>query len=210
MNAGEPAYPSVLVTPPRAERVAQCPPAPSKPAFKIDFSKMPQKDKTPAFVFPKSTEQQLAEALAENQQFREAINRMVETHNAQRDEIDRLKKELARVKKSPLRVVNVGVERDKKEMEAALKQKDVENAALKEAHANYKKELYAKINGYAESTGEVWVATISWRRFVKNATMDEELKDKLISMIAGKAEDLAKTHGSLAGFAHRLKREISE
>ena len=52
------------VTPPRPQTIQECPPAPSRP-IKIDFSKMPKKPVSEGFVFPKSTEQKLAEALAE-------------------------------------------------------------------------------------------------------------------------------------------------
>jgi hypothetical protein len=43
---------------------------------------------------PKSTEQQMTEVLlAENEKFRKTANRLVDTHNAQKDEIEALKNE---------------------------------------------------------------------------------------------------------------------
>ena len=52
---------SYPVTPPRIQRVLECPPAP----VKLDLSKMRKRPISEGFVFSKSTEQKLAEALAE-------------------------------------------------------------------------------------------------------------------------------------------------
>ena len=57
-------------------------------ASQLDLSKMPKKAMSAPFVIAKSTEQQLADALAENTKFRETVN-------AQKDEIEALKNELA-------------------------------------------------------------------------------------------------------------------
>ena len=57
-------------------------------SIKLDLSKMPKKPVSAPFVIAKSTEQQLADALVENEKFRETVN-------AQKDEIEVLKKELA-------------------------------------------------------------------------------------------------------------------
>ena len=65
----------------------------------LDFSKMPKKPISAPFVIAKSTEQQLADALAENEKFRETVNRLVDTHNAQKDEIEALKKQIAQHEK---------------------------------------------------------------------------------------------------------------
>jgi hypothetical protein len=52
------------VTPQRPKRILECPDAPSRP-FKMDFSRMNPRPVSDSFVFPKSTEQKLEEALAE-------------------------------------------------------------------------------------------------------------------------------------------------
>ena len=103
------------MTPTRIERTREPPPAPSKhfidlqnaKHFKdsqtsftgLDLSKMPKKPISAPFVIAKSTEQQLADALAENEKFREAVNRLVDTHNARADELDALKKQIAKLMK---------------------------------------------------------------------------------------------------------------
>ena len=86
----------------------------SKSTIKLDFSKMFKKPVSTPFVIAKSTEQQLAEALGEIEKFRETINRLVDTHNAQNDEIDALKKkneEEMRVS-AELKMLNVDVRRE--------------------------------------------------------------------------------------------------
>ena len=73
----------------------------------LDLSKMPKKPVSAPFVIAKSTEQQLADALAENEKFRETVNRLVDTHNAQKDEIAALKNELARYSNPHSRYVGI-------------------------------------------------------------------------------------------------------
>ena len=85
------------MTPPHIERTREPPPAPSK--IGLDLSKMPKKPNSAPFVIAKSTEQQLADALAENEKFRETVNRLVDTHNARADELDALKKQIAKLMK---------------------------------------------------------------------------------------------------------------
>lgn len=70
--------------------------------------KMPKKPVSAPFDGPpKSTEQQLAEALAENEKFRETVNRLVDTHNAHMDEIEELKKENEKLKKDHNHIANL-------------------------------------------------------------------------------------------------------
>jgi hypothetical protein len=52
------------VTPQRPKRLLECPDAPSRP-FKMDFSSMKPRPVSSPFIFTKSTEQKLEEALAE-------------------------------------------------------------------------------------------------------------------------------------------------
>jgi hypothetical protein len=86
---------------PCSRQAAATPTAPTR----LDFSKKPKKPVSAPIA--KSTEQQLADALAENEKFRETVNRLVDTHNAQKDEIAALKKELARYSNPHSRYVGI-------------------------------------------------------------------------------------------------------
>jgi hypothetical protein len=136
MNVGEPAYSSA--PPPAAYRTGFY--------LNIDFSKMPTKPVSAPFVIAKSTEQQLADALAENEKFRETVNRLVDTHNAQRDEIDALNKQIAQHKKDMLNLcrqsrLEADVRRSIKEgLEYDIDDLKKENAKLKKKYEAYEKE----------------------------------------------------------------------
>jgi gas vesicle protein len=107
--------------------------------IKIDLSKMPKKPVSAPFVIAKSTEQQLADALAENDKFREAINRLVDTHNALADELDALKKDMLNLRKQSQleadvsRAIKEGLEYDIDDLKK-------ENAKLKKKYEAYEKE----------------------------------------------------------------------
>ena len=73
MSVGEPAYPSSTTRDTAYWRkYLGWPSEPLK--IKIDFSKMPQKPVSEGFVFPKSIEQELAEARAKIAELEEALN----------------------------------------------------------------------------------------------------------------------------------------
>ena len=88
---------------PCSRQAAATPTAP----IRLDFPKKPKKPVSAPFAIAKSTEQQLADALAENEKFRKTVNRLVDTHNAQKDEIAALKKELARYSNPQSRYVGI-------------------------------------------------------------------------------------------------------
>ena len=82
ISMGEPAYPSAAPSTTQSptlsprDRAAwrkyiSCPPEPLQ--VKIDFSKMPQRPVSEGFVFPKSIEQELAEARAKIAKLEEAL-----------------------------------------------------------------------------------------------------------------------------------------
>jgi hypothetical protein len=88
MRTGEPAYPSAAPSTTQSptlsprDRAAwrkyiSCPPEPLQ--VKIDFSKMPQRPVSEGFVFPKSIEQELAEARAKIAKLEEALKEYSET-----------------------------------------------------------------------------------------------------------------------------------
>jgi len=78
MSVGEPAYPSSTTRDTAYWRkYLGWPSEPLK--IKIDFSKMPQKPVSEGFVFPKSTEQKLAEAEAKIAELEEALKKDRET-----------------------------------------------------------------------------------------------------------------------------------
>ena len=70
----------------------------------------------------------------ENDKFREAVNRLVDTHNAQVDEIDALKKELARYSNPHSRYVGIDFS------SAAAADLKKENAKLKKKYEAYEKQ----------------------------------------------------------------------
>jgi hypothetical protein len=78
MSVGEPAYPS-SITRDKAywRKYLGWPSEPLK--IKIDFSKMPQRPVSEGFVFPKSIEQELAEARAKIAKLEEALKEYSET-----------------------------------------------------------------------------------------------------------------------------------
>lgn len=61
-------------TPPRVQRNVECPPAPKKPF--LDFSRVPKKPVSEPFVFPKSTEEKLADALGEIEKVKKEMSAM--------------------------------------------------------------------------------------------------------------------------------------
>ena len=117
--------------------------------------KMPTKHVSAPFDGPpKSTEQQLAEALAENEKFRETVNRLVDTHNAQKDEIEALKKAAAS-QAAHERVVSGLLSKallDKKSLKLVINALKEEIEALKKENEKLKKDhthianLYEKVD----------------------------------------------------------------
>jgi chromosome segregation ATPase len=77
---------SYTPTPKLSKRLLECPPAPCK----LDFSKMKKRPVSERFIFPKSTEQTLAEALAEIEALKKQVAQKDVTISEMDKEISRL------------------------------------------------------------------------------------------------------------------------
>ena len=129
------------VTPPRIQRVLECPPAP----VKLDLSKMPKKAVSAAFVFPKSTEQKLAEAEAKVAQLEEALKKKDrELANAVYGMTLMSKK--SREQTQPLKTENEMLKEEVKKLEKEMSAMWLENDALKKKCKNNDKELLDYMN----------------------------------------------------------------
>jgi hypothetical protein len=90
MSVGEPAYPASITRDKVYWRQYLGWPSES-PQIKIDFSKMSQKPVSEGFVFPKSTEQKLAEAEAKLAHVEAKLAEVEEALKKEREKIEMLK-----------------------------------------------------------------------------------------------------------------------
>lgn len=108
-------------------------------SVKIDFTKMPKKAVSEPFVFPKSTEQKLAEALAEIETLKVEKNRL--TNRCMNIEyyqttIDSCKKELAAAldRSKELEVENEALKKKNEDLESLVKYLEGEIDSWKEQY----------------------------------------------------------------------------
>jgi len=116
---------------------------------------------------PKSTEQQLAEALTELEKYHEAVNRLLDTNNIRLYEMDMLKKENAKLKKENAQIMAASEKlsnqaaryyQQSQKLKTEKKELENENSNLKQVHKEYKMNLLSKMDEKAKDSAEIWGA----------------------------------------------------
>lgn len=139
-----------------------CPTCKAKPTLKIDFSNMKKKPATVGFVFPKSTEQKLAEAEAKIAQLEEALKK----------------------KDRELASAVYGMElmsRKTREESNAIKELKAENEALKKKCKDNDKELLDYMNEKTARIAELLGENMELKKRVE--TLTERIRNPMLGAI---------------------------